>query len=326
MKKQQLLLQKFKFIIKQKKLSHIYLIEGISEEAKHEFMLELVNEFLQTSYFNPKLEKLIKKFSYPNFYYLSYKDNNSIKKEQILDMQNYFNQTSFFQQKKVYVIEGIEHLHVKAANSLLYFLENPISENILGILLTNNRYLVLPTILSRAQVFSLDNVYDEEDEEKVSFEGVTLDVLDDLLIILLTRFANEKKDVLKNNYYLKFKKFFLFFLDNFTKNNNFIYLFVKVKYLIEDKLFVSDFLKVIIQFFLDLYYKKNNLSFSFPIYLLEKPFFNELSLEDVNKFLEIFTQIVQKNAFINDNFCFMALLLAIEKQKEFLNLTKFKNN
>ncbi len=319
MNKNQRLLEKFKFIIEQKKLSHLYLIEGGSEDARHEFMLELVHEFLQTTPFDPQLESLIKNFSYPNFYFLSYKKNNSIKKEQILEMQNYFNQTSFFQQKKVYVIEGIEHLHVKAANSLLYFLENPISENILGILLTNNRDLVLPTILSRAQVFSLDNMTDDE-EETVSPAFNTGEVLDDVLISLLNRFNKVKADILSINYYLEFKKFFLLFLDNFKKKNDFVYLFGEAKSLTEDKLFVSDFLKVIMQFFLDLYYKKNNLSFSFPIELLEKPFFDELSLEHINKYLAILEQIEQKNVFVNANFCFMALLLEIEKQKEFLNL------
>lgn len=321
MNKKQRLLEKFKFIIEQKKLSHLYLIEGSEEETRHEFMLELVRDFLQTSSFDPQLENLIKNFSYPNFYHLSYKKNNSIKKEQILEMQNYFNQTSLFQQKKVYVIEGIEHLHVKAANSLLYFLENPISENILGILLTNNRDLVLPTILSRTQVFSLDNMTEDEEEKKVSPEINTGAVLDDVLISLLNRFHNGTEDVLKNNYYLEFKQFFLLFLDNFKKKNDFVYLFVEAKLLTEDKLFVSDFLKVIMQFFLDLYYKKNNLSFIFPIELLEKTFFDELSLEHINKYLEILEQIEQKNVFLNANFCFMTLLLEIEKQKEFLNLT-----
>lgn len=99
------LLEKFKVIIQNKKLTHLYLIESSNIEEQKLFMFELVYEFLKNSNCSESLKKLIRTFSYPNFYYLDSYDKK-ITKEQILAMQSYFNQTSLIQEKKFMLLMG----------------------------------------------------------------------------------------------------------------------------------------------------------------------------------------------------------------------------
>ena len=59
--------------------------------------------------------------------------------------------------QKVYIINNADKLNVASSNSLLKFLEEP-EDNIVAILLVNNRFQLLNTILSRCQILSLNNI------------------------------------------------------------------------------------------------------------------------------------------------------------------------
>lgn len=76
-----------------------------------------------------------------------------IKKEQLEELQRQFMTKSLIGNKKVYIIKEAERLNVSAANSLLKFLEEP-PEGIIAILLTNNMYQLLNTIISRCQILT----------------------------------------------------------------------------------------------------------------------------------------------------------------------------
>ncbi|NLA78739.1 MAG: DNA polymerase III subunit delta [Erysipelothrix sp.] len=79
--------------------------------------------------------------------------NRNIRKEEILDLQSRFMQTSLEQAgQKVYVIHHIENATIEALNSLLKFLEEPQSKDMLAILTSENPDKLLPTILSRVQI------------------------------------------------------------------------------------------------------------------------------------------------------------------------------
>ena len=84
-----------------------------------------------------------------------------IKKEQLEKLQLDFSKKSLENNKKIYIINEAEKLNVQAANSILKFLEEP-EENIVAILVTNNLYQILDTIVSRCQIISLNrkNSYD----------------------------------------------------------------------------------------------------------------------------------------------------------------------
>ena len=70
--------------------------------------------------------------------------------------------------KRVFIISDAEKMREEAANSLLKILEEPPSFSHI-ILLTDNPYLILPTIKSRCQVLSFAPVF-KEDIEKVLLE------------------------------------------------------------------------------------------------------------------------------------------------------------
>lgn len=79
-----------------------------------------------------------------------------IKKSQLEELQDIFSKKSVVGNKKVYIINKAEKLNVASSNSLLKFLEEP-EEGIIAILITENKYQLLSTIVSRCQVLSLKN-------------------------------------------------------------------------------------------------------------------------------------------------------------------------
>ena len=80
-------------------------------------------------------------------------DTQWIKKEQLEDLQREFMKKSLTSNRKVYIINHAEKLNTSSSNSLLKFLEEP-PEGIVAILLVNNIYQLLGTIISRCQVLS----------------------------------------------------------------------------------------------------------------------------------------------------------------------------
>ena len=80
-------------------------------------------------------------------------DGQWIKKEQLEELQKEFMTKSLVGNKKVYIINNADKLNVHASNSLLKFLEEP-PEGIIAILITDNMYQLLNTIISRCQIIS----------------------------------------------------------------------------------------------------------------------------------------------------------------------------
>lgn len=78
-----------------------------------------------------------------------------IKKNQLEELQNDFSKKSILGNKKVYIINEAEKLNLASSNSLLKFLEEP-EEGIIAMLITNNIYQLLDTIISRCQVLTLN--------------------------------------------------------------------------------------------------------------------------------------------------------------------------
>ena len=90
-----------------------------------------------------------------------------IKKEQLDNLQLEFSKKSIESNKKIYIINNAESLNVQASNSILKFLEEP-EDGIIAILVTNNIYQLLTTIVSRCQIISLskENHLSELTEEE----------------------------------------------------------------------------------------------------------------------------------------------------------------
>ena len=80
-----------------------------------------------------------------------------IKKEQLDSLQKNFSTKSLEGTRKVYIINHAEKLNQASSNSILKFLEEP-EENITAILITNNVYSLLETIVSRCQIIKLNDM------------------------------------------------------------------------------------------------------------------------------------------------------------------------
>lgn len=126
-----------------------------------------------------------------------------IKKSQLEELQEDFSKKSILGNKKVYIINKAEKLNVSSSNSLLKFLEEP-EEGIIAILLTENIYQLLSTIVSRCQVLSLKN--------KINLLGLsTLEKVAHYLHNSKTdieKFISDENSELKLKYVIEFIKYY----------------------------------------------------------------------------------------------------------------------
>ncbi|MDD6224501.1 MAG: hypothetical protein PUB18_05840 [bacterium] len=192
--------------VKNKKLSHAYLIESRNLNNKEEIVRNFVRLLSvsatidgEVEFENLELPSIMEIEANGNYFEIKV-DVSVIKKDQILEIQNKFKTKAFDNQYRVYVIYEADKLSRQAANSLLKFLEEP-EENIIAILVSDNRYRVLETLRSRCQILSFVN-------SEFFFDYESIDFYDDFISTL-----ERKKEktiayfpiVCKNEYYDKEK-------------------------------------------------------------------------------------------------------------------------
>ena len=161
-------------IINLNKISHAYLIEVNNYEED----IKIVKDFIKKILFNKSnLDKLseseenksnlIDQDKYIDLTILE-SDGAWIKKNQLLELKDEYQNKSLLDNKKIYIIKEADKLNPASANTILKFLEEP-EEGIIAILLTNNRYKILDTIISRCQVLSLksNDINIEVDEDTI---------------------------------------------------------------------------------------------------------------------------------------------------------------
>ena len=171
--------------VKKNKASHAYLFETRGYSKSLDFAISFAKYLLCPNHHINKEESkdclICNQIDLGTFSELKIieADGNWIKKEQLLDLKEEFKKKSLNSDKKVYIINNAEKLNPSSSNSLLKFLEEP-EDNIVAILITNNKYQLLDTILSRCQIITLNNtivandtleiianiLYNEEDKIK----------------------------------------------------------------------------------------------------------------------------------------------------------------
>ena len=146
--------------VNRNKVSHAYLFETNNYENGFDLALAFAkyllcpNHFSNTQKCNNCLQcSIIDKNDYLDLKIID-SDGIWIKKEQLDNLQVDFSKKSITGGNQVYIINHAEKLNTQAANSILKFLEEPVP-NIIAILVTNNKYSLLDTIISRCQVISL---------------------------------------------------------------------------------------------------------------------------------------------------------------------------
>lgn len=206
----------------QNKIGHAFLLVGQNNDTNYISARYIMRNLvcLEKRVFNCKCKRCleINNFNYPNLLLLG-KNNETIKKQDIINIINRFSLSTLEKNsKKIYLINNIENATLEAVNSLLKFLEEP-ENNTYGIITTQNLGKVLPTIISRCQLFYLasndsenliKNINEKFPENKNDYE------------LLLYCFDNFEllQETINNGAWNKIKSLSLLYLENFATINS----------------------------------------------------------------------------------------------------------
>jgi DNA polymerase III subunit delta' len=125
-------------------------------------------------------------------------DGASVKIDQIRELQQLFSYRSSGSRTKIYIIHQADRMTTQAANSLLKFLEEPISA-VLAILIVENRYALLPTILSRAQTLAFHPLSPDRMRDMLQAEGFSPELVHPA--VQLTAGVEAARKMLQSNWF-----------------------------------------------------------------------------------------------------------------------------
>ena len=166
-------------IIDNGRISHAYLFEVDNYEDDLIYIYSFIKMILCKCKYDElkdndnKIINLIDSNNYPDLYVIK-PDGSSIKKGQLMDLQKEYSNKSLLDNKRIYIIEECEKMNQSSANTILKFLEEP-EDDVVAILIADNRYHVIDTIISRCQIISLKenfNVSEYSDDFIDFFESV----------------------------------------------------------------------------------------------------------------------------------------------------------
>lgn len=135
------------------KVSHAYLFAGPEGTGRKQMALTFAKALFCTEMKDDSCDQCLEcrkvdHQNHPDIHFVA-PDGASIKIEQIRELQREFAYRGGGN-RKVYIMEQADKMTVQAANSLLKFLEEPLSP-VVAILITENGQAMLPTIQSRSQ-------------------------------------------------------------------------------------------------------------------------------------------------------------------------------
>ena len=197
-------------IIKNNKVSHAYLIELNDYEDDMKYIFDFIKMIICNIEYSEldkenNIIRLIDDNNYPDIKIIE-PDGATIKKGQMIDLQKDYSNKSLLDGKRIYVVKEADKLNPASANTILKFLEEP-EEDIIAILLTQNRYKILETILSRCQILTIkensmpiieDDLYDllkcviNPNDFYIKYSSIVNDIIQDKDI------AKEKLEKIEN--------------------------------------------------------------------------------------------------------------------------------
>ena len=155
--------------LKNNKLSHAYIFETNGYNDSYDFILKFIKYIvcpkIQDKSHNEMDCGICSSINNNNYVELKVINPTTlqIKKEEMLLLQQEFKNKAIAGKKKIYLIKNADKLNTSSANTILKFLEEP-EENIIAILVTPSRYMLLDTIISRCQVISLRNANNSDND------------------------------------------------------------------------------------------------------------------------------------------------------------------
>lgn len=210
--RQPIIYQTFTNSLKNKSLSHAYLLVGNPGTPLKETAVFLAKSILcddpsPLACSNCITCLRIESDNYPDVIILD-GSKATIKKEDVLNIESRFEKTAFETKGiMIYIVHLVENMTLEAINSILKFLEEPEGE-VYAFLTTNNLNNVLPTIISRCQTLNLKSI----DRQTIIDEAIDLSIEREDAE-LLSYFYNDSElifDFLKNeeeseNYFISKK-------------------------------------------------------------------------------------------------------------------------
>jgi DNA polymerase-3 subunit delta' len=307
--KQQTILDMFKKAVNKDRLSHLYLFTGPKGSGKKELAFSIAAFLFKEGYTKEKLETE----GHINLMFIEPSGQN-IKKEQIASLQNEFSKTSLTSGKRIYIIDEVDKLSTAAANGLLKFLEEPLSKETIGILLTDNQDVVLPTIQSRSQI-----IYLKPRSEKDLTEELIQDGIDPLMAECLP-YLNKDKEVvsamaLNDQIYFVVDSLKGYHQALLKKDSLWFLLEPKLQTFRSEKQLLVYFLELLMVYYLDILKSKTDEVIAFNTFKEDYSILcDNMSLEKISNSLKQIQEILYRlNYNINIEMAFIQLVLSLEK-------------
>lgn len=280
------------------KLSHAYIIESNGYSKSFDLALSFAKYLLcPNNYTNcTNCDNCSQCASINNNDYLELKiieaDGQWIKKSQLDELQIDFSKKAVLGNKKIYIIKDADKLNISSSNSLLKFLEEP-EEGIIAMLLVDNVYQLINTIVSRCQIISL--------KPNKNLEGkTTIEKIAEIIFNSENEITEFISDENNQNYIDKVIEFSKFYEDN--KLNTIIYI---------NKLWTS-------------YFTDRNLNtLGFSILLL---FYKDVLNYKLNKDLEVFNNNVEDVKYVAEKNDIQFIISKINVIINLRDLIKFNIN
>lgn len=186
--------------LERRKLSHAYIIETNDYIEADDFIKAFTKDiFCMDIDDNAHINRISSQVDNDEYTELKRIKTSTlvIKKDQILKLQSELMNKAMNGDKRVYIIEEANKLNDSSANTILKFLEEP-EDNIYAILVVNNRYSLMNTILSRCQLISLNDI---NKKNIIDFIDLSEDIdkkvfLDNVLNFISFYEKNRKKTLL----------------------------------------------------------------------------------------------------------------------------------
>lgn len=180
------------------RIAHAYLFEGEHATGKKEASI-LLAKSLYCEAVEPNEHpcnhcancRRISSGNHPDVHVVE-PDGLSIKKEQIQLLQEEFSKKGVESNRKIYILVDAEKMTVQAANSLLKFLEEPLSDTT-AILITEQSQRIIPTIISRCQMVTFRPLSSEHVRRKLEEQGV--DIQTAAIVSQLTNHFNDALEI-----------------------------------------------------------------------------------------------------------------------------------
>ncbi|KOY71515.1 DNA polymerase III subunit delta' [Apilactobacillus kunkeei] len=176
-KKQKPLMDKFLQVVNNHELSHSYLFNGEEGVGKLSLALFITMRMFCKNVSDDSMPcghcdecRRIAEQQHPDVVIIK-PDGLSIKVDQIRYLKSEFSKSGLEGNQKFFIVCDAEKMTTGAANSLLKFIEEP-GANIVSFLLTTNKNLILPTIISRTQVVDLNPLNTKAFNEELANLGV----------------------------------------------------------------------------------------------------------------------------------------------------------